>query len=172
MANSKLYLERHNFWRDNIINGRCLVRTCGMLDVVCPGTHLASVTVLWELRMGFVLLMNKLILREVKPHRKWRDVTKAVGNTWRGFHEGFSGPKSPHSQLLFQSIFLRTSGTNISFCSMAAHARKLVFLPLKFQRGNPWISCDGSLQCQREILTSVRVFSLLLWCVLSETWWP
>lgn len=71
-------------------------------------------------------------------------------------------PQIPCSQLLFQSIFLRTSGDTLSFCSMAAHPRKLVFLPLKFQRGNPWISCAGSSLCQWEFLTSVQVCSLPL----------
>lgn len=84
---------------------------------------------------------------------------KVSGIYMMGSPRRFFWPLIPRSQLLLQSIFLRTSGANKSFCSMAAHPRELVFLPLRFQRGNPWISCDGPLQHQREFLTSVRVCS-------------
>lgn len=73
--------------------------------------------------------------------------------SWR-----FIWPQSPCSQLLFQSIFLRTSDANLSFCSKATHPKKVsIFKPLKFQRGKPWIHCDSSPQCLCGFLTSVKV---------------
>lgn len=94
-----------------------------------------------------MLLMSKLTLREVKPHRKLHDVKKPTGSTWWSFHEG-------SSRVSFQEL----SGANLKVCSLVAHPPKVsIFKPLKFQRGKPWIHCGSSSQCLCEFLTSIKV---------------